>query len=39
MGFVALRLVYIALYLMNLGALRTLVWIAGVTCCVALMLL
>ena len=29
MIFVALRLVYVAIYLANVGALRTLVWVAG----------
>lgn len=38
-GFVALRLAYVAMYLMNLGALRTLVWSAGVAACIALFLL
>jgi uncharacterized MAPEG superfamily protein len=38
MLFVGLRLVYIALYLMNLGTLRTLVWTAAVGTCVALLL-
>lgn len=36
MAFIALRLVYIALYLMNLGAVRTLVWAAALACCVAI---
>jgi uncharacterized MAPEG superfamily protein len=39
MAFVALRLVYVAVYLMNLGTVRTLVWSGGVAACVALMLL
>jgi uncharacterized MAPEG superfamily protein len=39
MGFVALRLVYVAVYLMNLGTVRTLVWSGGVAVCVALMVL
>jgi len=39
MAFVALRLVYVAVYLMNLGTVRTLVWSGGVAGCVALMLL
>jgi uncharacterized MAPEG superfamily protein len=39
LGFVVLRLLYIALYLLNLGTLRTLVWTAGVGCCIALLLL
>ncbi len=34
--FIALRLMYIAAYLMNLGALRTLFWSGGVAACVAL---
>ena len=38
MLFVGLRLAYIALYLMNLGTLRTLVWTAGMGTCVALLL-
>ncbi len=39
MAFVALRVVYTGTYLMNWGALRTLVWSAGVAVCIALMLL
>ncbi len=39
MAFVALRLVYVAVYLMNLGTVRTLVWSGGVAACVALMVL
>lgn len=39
LAFVATRLVYVALYPLNQGALRTLVWSAGVACCVALLLL
>lgn len=38
MAFIALRLVYIALYLMNQGTLRTLVWTAGLGVCITLML-
>ena len=37
--FVGLRLVYIALYLMNQGTLRTLVWMGGIGTCIALLLL
>jgi len=36
MAFIALRLVYIAVYLMNLGIVRTLVWTAGVACCIGI---
>ena len=39
MLFVGLRLVYIALYLLNLGTLRSLAWVAAVGTCVALLLL
>jgi uncharacterized MAPEG superfamily protein len=39
MTFVALRVVYTGTYLMNWGAMRTLVWSAGVAACIALMLL
>jgi uncharacterized MAPEG superfamily protein len=39
MAFVALRVAYVAVYLMNLGALRTLVWSGGIAACIALMLL
>lgn len=34
--FVGLRILYVAAYLMNLGAVRTLFWMAGVAVCVAL---
>ena len=37
--FVGLRLVYIALYLMNWGTLRTLVWAGGLATSIALLLL
>ncbi|MFZ6654843.1 MAPEG family protein [Undibacterium sp. TJN19] len=36
--FIALRLVYIAVYLMNLGTIRTLVWSAGVASSIAIFL-
>ena len=39
MAFVALRVAYVAVYLMNLGALRSLVWSGGIAACIALMLL
>lgn len=35
-GFVAARVLYAACYLADLAALRSLVWFAGVGCCVAL---
>lgn len=37
MTFIAVRLAYVAAYLMNLAALRSLIWAAGVGCCVALL--
>ena len=39
MAFVGLRVVYVAVYLMNLGTLRTLVWTAAVATNVALLTL
>lgn len=36
MAFIALRLVYIALYIANQGMLRSLVWFLGLLCCVAM---
>jgi len=39
MAFVALRVVYVAMYLMNLGTLRTLVWTAAMAINVALLML
>ena len=39
MAFVGLRVVYVGLYLLNLGALRTLVWTAAVGTNVALLML
>jgi uncharacterized MAPEG superfamily protein len=39
MTFVGLRVVYVAVYLMNLGSLRSLVWFAAVGSAVALFLL
>jgi len=36
MAFIAVRLVYIAVYIANRGMLRSLVWAIGVACCVAL---
>ncbi len=39
MAFVALRVVYVAMYIMNLGTLRTLVWGAGIATNVALLML
>jgi uncharacterized MAPEG superfamily protein len=39
LAFVALRLAYIALYVSDLAALRSVVWAAGVACCVALFVL
>lgn len=38
MAFVAIRVVYIAVYLMNLGMLRSLVWFAGLGVSVAILL-
>ncbi len=38
MAFIGLRVVYIALYLANIGALRTLVWMAATGCSVAILL-
>ena len=35
-AFIALRIVYVALYLANLATLRTLVWLAGVVCVVSI---
>ncbi len=37
MAFIAIRLAYVAAYLMNLPSLRSLIWAAGVGCCVALL--
>lgn len=37
MAFIGIRLAYVAAYLMNLAALRSLIWTAGVGCCVALL--
>ncbi|MQA40138.1 MAPEG family protein [Rugamonas aquatica] len=37
LGFIGLRLVYIALYLANVDTLRTLVWLAGVGVSIALL--
>ena len=39
LAFVAIRVVYGAVYLMGLGSLRTLVWSAGFATCIALLLL
>jgi len=39
MAFVGLRVVYVAMYLLNLGAARTLVWTAAVATNVALLML
>jgi uncharacterized MAPEG superfamily protein len=39
MAFVGLRVVYVAMYVMNLGTLRTLVWTAAVASNVALLML
>lgn len=39
MAFVGVRLVYVAMYLMNLGTLRSLVWAVGVGTNVALLML
>jgi len=36
MAFIAIRIVYLALYLANLATLRTFVWIAGVACVVTM---
>ena len=36
MAFVALRVAYVAMYLLNLGILRTLIWMAAVACNIAL---
>ena len=36
MSFIAARLVYTALYLANIGALRSLVWGVGVACSIAI---
>ena len=37
LAFVGIRVVYVAMYLMGLGTLRTLVWTAGLTICIALL--
>jgi uncharacterized MAPEG superfamily protein len=37
LAFVGIRVVYVAVYLMNLGTLRTLVWTAGLLVCMALL--
>lgn len=37
LGFIGLRLAYIGLYLADIDALRTLVWLAGTGVCVALL--
>ncbi len=37
LAFVGIRVVYVAVYLMNLGTVRTLVWTAGVLVCLALL--
>jgi uncharacterized MAPEG superfamily protein len=34
--FIALRVLYVAVYLMNLGTVRTLFWMGGIATCVAL---
>ena len=34
--FIALRILYVAVYLMNLGTVRTLFWMGGIATCVAL---
>jgi uncharacterized MAPEG superfamily protein len=39
MTFVALRLAYVASYLMNLGSVRTLIWTAAVASNIALLLM
>ncbi|MFZ6749416.1 MAPEG family protein [Undibacterium sp. Ren11W] len=39
MIFVALRVLYVAAYLMNIGILRTLIWSGAVASCVALFML
>jgi uncharacterized MAPEG superfamily protein len=36
MGFVAARVAYVAAYLADLAPLRSLVWMAGLGCCIAL---
>ncbi len=36
LGFLAARLAYIGLYLADLASLRSLLWVAGLGCCVAL---
>jgi uncharacterized MAPEG superfamily protein len=36
MGFIAARIVYVAMYLANQASLRSLVWAGGVACCVAM---
>lgn len=37
MGFIGIRVVYVATYLMNLGTVRSLVWGAGVGACIMLL--
>jgi uncharacterized MAPEG superfamily protein len=37
MAFVALRVLYVAVYLLNLGVVRTLVWTAAVACAIGIM--
>jgi uncharacterized MAPEG superfamily protein len=39
LAFIALRVVYIALYLADKATLRSLAWTGGVACCVALVLI
>src|SRR5471032_108663 len=36
MGFIGIRVAYVACYLANLATLRTIVWVAGLLACVAL---
>lgn len=38
MAFIGLRVVYIGVYLANVGTLRSLVWAAGLATCIAIML-
>jgi uncharacterized MAPEG superfamily protein len=39
MLFIGLRVAYVAVYLLNLGTIRTLVWTAGLATCVAMLTL
>lgn len=37
MSFIAIRIVYVAMYLLNFGALRSVVWFVGLGTCIAIL--